>query len=82
MSTQDRRSLDDERSRLAAMERPADLSPQSREQLDRTINESFVSSFRLVMVIAAGLALSSAITAWWLIEGKGQAGVTARDSPA
>jgi EmrB/QacA subfamily drug resistance transporter len=70
MSSEARRLLDNERIKLAAMERPPDLTPQSRELLDRAIAESFVSSYRLIMMIAAGLAIASAFAAWWLIEGK------------
>jgi EmrB/QacA subfamily drug resistance transporter len=80
MSGEARRLLDNERIKLAAMERPPGLSPQSREQLDRAIAESFVSSFRLVMMLAAGLAMASALAAWWLIEGKKREGRKPRPS--
>ena len=43
---------------------PGDLVQQA-------IAESFVYSFRLVMLVAAGLALASAVTAFLTIEGKG-----------
>jgi hypothetical protein len=41
-----------------------------RVKLKQAIDASFVKGFRLVMLIAAGLALASALTAALLIEGK------------
>ena len=38
---------------------------------EQAIAESFVYSFRLVMLVAAGLALAGAVTAFLTIEGKG-----------
>jgi hypothetical protein len=37
------------------------------------VDESFVSSFRVAMYIAAGLALASAVASALMIEGKGEA---------
>jgi MFS family permease len=65
-----RQELDAQRIRLAAAKAPADLNPGQRVELERAIAESFVYGFRVVMLIAAGLALLSAIAAWVLIEGK------------
>ena len=49
----------------------AGLGRELSTALEQAIGESFVASFRLVMLIAAGLALASALTAFLTIEGKG-----------
>jgi MFS family permease len=54
----------EQRERLAAIEVPASANPKERAVVQRATAESFVSGFRLVMGIAATLALLSAITAW------------------
>ena len=65
--------IDGERARLAAIEVPAWVSGQTRMALERSIDEAFVSSFRLAMIVAAALGLGSAITASVTIEPKTQA---------
>jgi EmrB/QacA subfamily drug resistance transporter len=51
--------LYEQRIKLAAIEIP-EISPELRGEVERAIAESFVSSFRLVVLIAAGLTLTSA----------------------
>lgn len=63
--------LDEQRIKLAGAELPAGLGRELSTALEQAIGESFVASFRLVMLIAAGLALASALTAFLTIEGKG-----------
>lgn len=58
-----------QRSRLAELELPAGLSDTEQARLSETIDQSFVDGFRLVMLISAGLALASALSAAWLIDG-------------
>jgi len=65
-----RELLDEQRINLAAAEIPTDLSSELRARLKLNIAESFLAGFRLVMFIAAGLALASAATALLMIEGK------------
>lgn len=65
-------SLDGQRTKLAAAQVPATLELATQQALKGAINESFVSGFRVVMVIAVGLALLSAASAWLLIAGKQQ----------
>lgn len=65
-------SLDSQRTKLAAAQVPPTLEPATQQALKEAINESFVSAFRVVMVLAVGLALLSAASAWLLIEGKQQ----------
>jgi len=56
------------RAALAAMALPDNLSRESRSALKKAVAESFIAGFRLVMLVAAGLAVASALTAWILIE--------------
>jgi EmrB/QacA subfamily drug resistance transporter len=65
-----RRSLHEQRIRLAAVELPENLNAEMRSQLQQAVADSFISGFRLIMFIAAGLALTSALSSWMMIEGK------------
>jgi hypothetical protein len=67
---QAQQSLDEQRVKLAGAEVPAGLSGEMAEAIERAISEAFVAGFRLVMLIAAGLALASAMVAASTIEGK------------
>jgi MFS family permease len=62
--------LDNQRTKLAGMELPADIDPATGRLLKQAIDESFVAGFRRVVAVAASLALLSALSAWLLIEGK------------
>jgi predicted MFS family arabinose efflux permease len=66
-----RQTLDDQRTKLAGADFDAELAPATRAELRQAIGESFVSGFRQVMVIAALLALLSALSAWTLIQREG-----------
>jgi hypothetical protein len=68
-----KRSLDEQRVKLAGAEIPENLSPEIRATLKQAIDDSFVAGFRLVMMVAASLALLSALSAWLLIKGKAAA---------
>lgn len=57
----------EQRVRLAAIEVPAQTNAKERAVVQSAVADSFVSGFRLVMGIAASLALLSAITAWFSI---------------
>ena len=59
-----------QRSRLTQIEAPSGLDSDQRELLKLSIDESFVAGFRWVMLVSAGLALLSAVSAWAMIEGK------------
>ncbi len=65
-----RQELDQQRIRLAGAEVPASVGNELKAPVQQAIDESFVDGFRLTMYIAAGLALASALSAWWLVEGK------------
>ena len=62
-----RRSIDNQRVRLAGAEVPPGMDDSTRVALRQAINESFVVGFRVVMMTAAGLALVSAICALIMI---------------
>jgi len=60
-------SLQTQSIKLAAIDIPKDLNPGTQQLIRRTIDESFVSGFRWLMVIGAALAAASAVTAlFWI----------------
>jgi EmrB/QacA subfamily drug resistance transporter len=65
-----RQALDQQRSKLAAAEVPTSLDSTQRQTLKQAVDGAFVSGFRRVTIVSAGLALLSALSAWFLIEGK------------
>ena len=62
--------IDVQRIKLAGINIPTSVSGEARVAIKRAVDEAFVSSFRLVALICAGLALASALSAWLLVEGK------------
>jgi MFS family permease len=62
----------EQRDRLTQIEPPKELNSDQQQVLKRSIDKSFLSGFRWVMCISAGLALLSAVSAWSMIEGKPQ----------
>src|SRR5918997_156621 len=65
--------LEAEKANLGAAQVPEGLNAEAAAAVETAIAESFVASFRVAMLIAAGLALMSAVAAGILIEGKGRA---------
>jgi MFS family permease len=61
-------SLHAQRTKLAAIVAPEDLDLAKRDAIRRAVDESFVSGFRVIMVIGAALAVASALTALILIR--------------
>ncbi len=59
-----------EASRLAEARVPETASPAVRQTLERLLRESFVSSYRVVMLVAAALALAAAVCAAVTIAGR------------
>jgi len=59
VSAETRRQIDDQRIKLAGMKVP----PEVR----RSVDESFIAGFRLVMLMSAGLGLASAASTWLFI---------------
>lgn len=68
------RVLGQQRVRLAGAELHAEVDLETKAALKRAIDESFLSGFRLVMTVAAGLALAGALSALIMIGGKDSAG--------
>jgi len=75
-----RRSIDEQRIRLAGAESPSGIDSQTRQALKEAIDESFVFGFRLVMLVASGLAVASAFSAFVMIHGSLPAGAGKRAS--
>jgi hypothetical protein len=65
-----RRSITEQRVRLAAIELPVSVNDETRVELRQVVDESFVFGFRVVMGTAIGLALAAALSAFLMIEGK------------
>lgn len=65
-----RKALDEQRTRLAAIEVPANVEQAQQQSLKEAINESFVAGFRRVTYVCSALALLSALSALVLIEKK------------
>jgi EmrB/QacA subfamily drug resistance transporter len=63
-----RQQLDMQSTKLADMQIPLSVSGQVRAVLEGVITNAFVSSFRVIMLICAGLAIASAVTAWITIK--------------
>ena len=51
-------------------EAPENLDPTLNMQVQRVIDEAFVSGYRVVMLVATAMALVSAISAALLIKGR------------
>jgi hypothetical protein len=71
LSAQARQQLEAEKADLGAAQVPKGVSGKTAASVERAIDESFVSGFRVAMFIAAGLALASAAASALIIEGKG-----------
>ena len=65
-----RTSLSEQRVRLAGISVPENLNQEMRQTVQTAISDSFISGFRVVMLIATGLALASALSSWVLIQGR------------
>jgi hypothetical protein len=65
-----RAALEAQTGRLAAITIPDGLKVETQQAIGRAVAESFVGGFRVVVLIAAALALASSLCAWLLIEGR------------
>ena len=72
LPTEARRQMDETRAKLAAMEPPATLDPETAVNVRRVIADSFIAGFRLVLTLAASLAILGALIAWLVIENRMQ----------
>jgi len=71
--------IDGQRGKLAGVQIPAGVGARERATLRRAVDESYVSGFRLAMLIAAGLAVVSAAIAFFFLGGK--SGATPQQVP-
>jgi EmrB/QacA subfamily drug resistance transporter len=62
-------SLQTQSIKLAAIDLPENLKPETRQVIRRAVDDSFVSGFRWVMVIGAALAAASSVTTLFWIGG-------------
>ena len=67
-----RAELQAQASRLATVSIPEQLKNETKQAVKQAVEESFVSGFRVVILIGAALALTSALFAWLLIEGRAE----------
>ena len=74
-------AVEAERSKLAAIELPANIDEGVKAAARQAIAAAFVEGFRWIAIISALLAAASAAIAWATIEGA-DAGTKVRDSPA
>jgi len=63
-----RRSIYEQRVKLAGIELPSNLDSRVRAQTEQAIAGSFVSGFRLIMFMSAALALGGALSSWLIIS--------------
>lgn len=70
LPAQARVELESQTSRLANISIPEQLEVETKQAVKRAVEDSFISGFRVVILIAASLALTSALFAWLLIEGR------------
>jgi EmrB/QacA subfamily drug resistance transporter len=65
-----RQQLEDGKVELGAAQAPEGLDAAQSTNVDRAIDEAFVSGYRVVMLVAVAMALASAFSAALLLEGK------------
>ena len=63
-------AMDQERAKLGAAEAPPDADASTRRDIAQAVAESFVAGFRWVALVAAALALASAVTTAVTIAGR------------
>jgi preprotein translocase subunit SecF len=60
-------SVFEQRVRLAGLEIPKVADASTQQLIKQTVAGAFVSGFRLLMLLSAGLALASALSSWLMI---------------
>ncbi|MFL6057859.1 MAG: MFS transporter [Rubrobacteraceae bacterium] len=65
-----RQQLEEGKVKLGAAQAPESLGPAQSANVERAIDEAFVSGYRVVMLVAVAMALASALSAALLLEGK------------
>jgi EmrB/QacA subfamily drug resistance transporter len=64
------KNLESNYTKLAAIEMPVGLDPNTSDEITASVNQAFVFGFRLIMLICAGLSVLGAAQAWLLIGSK------------
>ena len=82
LSPEARQQVEEEKIQLGAMETPEGLDAEQAATVERAADEAFVSGYRTVMIVAAALALASALSAAFLIESKKRARGASAESMA
>jgi EmrB/QacA subfamily drug resistance transporter len=71
VSSSVRQLIDAQNTRLTGITIPtSNVSQATQAALKGTVDQAFISSFRVVALICSGLAIASALSAWFLVEGK------------
>jgi len=63
-----RRALEEQAPRLAEAAVPPEITGAERDRMARVLDEAFVESFRIVMLVAACFALACTVCAWATID--------------
>ncbi len=63
-----RHSIEEQRTKLAAIEMPPGIAPGQAEGIRETIGRSYTAGFRSVMLLSSLLSLLSALWAWLIIR--------------
>jgi MFS family permease len=79
LSEEVRSEMEAEKTHLGAAEAPEGVNAGTEAHIERAIDESFVTGFRVVMLVSAGLALTSALVAALVVSDR-QAGPSGQDS--
>ena len=82
LSQETQTAMEEQKSSLGAAVPPESVDAETNAAIERAVDESFVTSFRVAMYIAAGLAIASALAAAVLIEGRGSVARPEEAKPA
>jgi EmrB/QacA subfamily drug resistance transporter len=70
LPTEARQRLEEEKVKLGGADVPEGLDPTVGVKVERAVDEAFVSGYRVIMLVATAIALTSTISAALLLEGK------------
>jgi MFS family permease len=69
LDSETRLKIENQREKLAAIHVPEPIESEKKAEIEKTIDESFLAGFRIVMLSASVLSLLSAGAAWISIKG-------------
>jgi hypothetical protein len=73
-----RQQLEEEKTRLGSAKAPQGVDATTEAKVERAVEGAFVSGYRVVMLVAAGAALASSISAALFVRGKNPSGDAAK----